>query len=100
MQQQSLPGLASGGRLRPAMIAGGGLYWIRTQGRPQYEYTLCDQAGPLPVVVRHCGHPTALWPYYIEAHGRMVVAPNGRGFRHVVDARQAAVLLHHKETNP
>ena len=34
-------------------------------------------------MVKHCGHPTANWPYYIEQPGRTetIVSFNGRGFR-------------------
>jgi hypothetical protein len=41
--------------------------------------------------VRHCGHPTALWPYSGETpEGRMILAPTGRGFS-TLNAAQAAV---------
>lgn len=41
--------------------------------------------------VRHCGHPTANWPYYaVDMEGRMVLASNGRGFR-TLDEAQAEV---------
>lgn len=32
--------------------------------------------------IRHCGHPTALWPYYLiePSSGRSVVSHNGMGF--------------------
>jgi hypothetical protein len=30
--------------------------------------------------IEHCGHPTALWPYALYDHGRMVLAPNGRAW--------------------
>lgn len=40
-------------------------------------------------VVRHCGHPTANFPYYIETpRGRHIYAPNGRGFQLLKDAKQ------------
>ncbi len=44
--------------------------------------------------IRHCGHPTALWPYQLSAPaghpvaGRVVVSFNGYGFR-----TKAAALL-------
>jgi hypothetical protein len=39
-------------------------------------------------LVRHCGHPTALFPYYIQTtEGQMIVAPNGRGFTHLALAQ-------------
>jgi hypothetical protein len=42
--------------------------------------------------VHHCGHPTALFPYYVEApDGRSFIAANGRGFMHLA-AANAAIL--------
>lgn len=44
-------------------------------------------------LVRHCGHPTANWPYYAQdpAHGeaRVVVAQSGYAFRRLADALEA-----------
>jgi hypothetical protein len=41
--------------------------------------------------VRHCGHPTANWPYYAESpeFPEMVVTHNGRGWRTAELARAA-----------
>lgn len=42
--------------------------------------------------VRHCGHPTANYPYHAEdpAHpGILVVERDGRGFRNLAQARAA-----------
>lgn len=39
--------------------------------------------------VKHCGHPTANWPYHAadpEHPGRVVVTHNGKGFRKLADA--------------
>jgi hypothetical protein len=37
--------------------------------------------------VRHCGHPTANWPYYATSPGGQVLADTtGRGFRLLADA--------------
>jgi len=46
----------------------------------------------LDVWVIHCGHPTALWPYYIEAFfaDDIIVSPNGHGFRYLEDAKLGA----------
>jgi hypothetical protein len=45
-------------------------------------------------VVLHCGHPTALWPYYgLKPDGRMILAPNGRGFRFLKDALSATAAV-------
>jgi hypothetical protein len=58
--------------------------WTKAQeGRWDYRATIYR--------VRHCGHPTSLWPYYGEApDGRMILTPSGRGFR-TLNAAQAAV---------
>ena len=43
--------------------------------------------------VRHCCHPTANFPYFIEcADGSLIFAPNGRGFQ-----RLALAKLHVEE---
>lgn len=43
--------------------------------------------------VEHCGHPTANYPYHGETpSGEMLVASNGRGFRHLHDAMFAVAL--------
>lgn len=42
--------------------------------------------------VRHCGHPTANYPYYgipPRDGEEMLLAPNGRGFRLLKDALRA-----------
>ena len=44
---------------------------------------------PSGYVVRHCGHPTANFPYYIETpEGANIYAPNGRGFQRLDLAKQ------------
>jgi hypothetical protein len=44
---------------------------------------------PTGWTVRHCGHPTANFPYYIETpDGRRVLAPNGRGFQRLELAKK------------
>ncbi len=98
-EQQRLPGFAPGGKLRRCYDAGGGLYWQPIARPPQTAWQLHDQAGALDVVVRHCGHPTALWPYYAEIGGRMHIAPNGRGFVHADTARRAAVDIYKTEAS-
>ncbi len=61
-----------------------------TKGR-RYQLTLAD-SGDVEVWVIHCGHPTALWPYYIQAFfsPTMILAPNGSGFAYLRDAKLAA----------
>ena len=40
--------------------------------------------------VRHCGHPTALWPYYGQTpRTDLLIAPNGRGLRTLNQAQLA-----------
>jgi len=44
--------------------------------------------------VVHCGHPTANWPWFIEApdEGTRYVSPGGRGFMDRLDAMRFAEL--------
>ena len=44
--------------------------------------------------VHHCGHPTALWPYYgvPPGGGPMLLAANGHGFSRLVLAQEACEL--------
>jgi hypothetical protein len=55
-------------------------------------------------VVIHCGHPTALWPYYIVTPaGETVLAPSGRGFRYLAVAKaevERRANTTAKENNP
>jgi len=45
--------------------------------------------------VRHCGHPTAIHPYFAEdPDGRMVVHANGHGFDTLLQAMSAVEQLH------
>jgi len=38
--------------------------------------------------VRHCGHPTAIWPYHGETpESALVLAANGRGFQLLAQAQ-------------
>lgn len=50
-------------------------------------------AGPTGVIVNHCGHPTAIYPYTVELPWEpwQLLAPNGKGFMHLMDAKNAAV---------
>lgn len=43
--------------------------------------------------IQHCGHPTALYPYYMEhagLPGRILMSHNGMGFTDIKAARQMA----------
>lgn len=100
MRQQGLPGLEPGGRLRPQDDAGGGLYWIRVCGPPAAQYHLQSKAGDWTgYAVHHCGGNRPLYPYYITKAGQpgMRLAPNGRGFVHLADAKARAVEIYHEE---
>lgn len=71
--------------------------WIAWGTKPARHYQLVRAGSPVDVFVHHCGHPTAIWPYYItrdaDGRGDMTLAPNGRGFRLLTDAKAAAVAL-------
>lgn len=44
---------------------------------------------PSGMVVIHCGHPTANFPYYIQTpRGASIFAPNGRGFQRLALAKE------------
>lgn len=46
--------------------------------------------------VQHCGHPTALWPYYMQPPGQQhlaVVSHNGMGFTSLRVAQQVTEEL-------
>lgn len=58
--------------------------WTREIEAVFPSYTLGDTRWR----VCHCGHPTALLPYYgVRPDGRMVLAPNGRAFQYLWDAQ-------------
>lgn len=41
--------------------------------------------------IQHCGHPTALWPYYLISPDGLhpIVSHNGRGFRNLAASKAA-----------
>ena len=61
--------------------------------RYQMSVTPDDGRGhtELEIWVIHCGHPTAVWPYYGEAYfaDTMFLGPTGRGFQYLDDAKDA-----------
>jgi hypothetical protein len=80
------------------MDAGKPLTWYRygpACGR-RYQLQIGGESAGLTII--HCGHPTANWPYYIEAEWltEIVVMPNGRGFPRLAPAKEAALALYHK----
>jgi hypothetical protein len=78
--------------------AGEALTWFRYGPDCGRSYELQKGSEYAGMAVKHCGHPTANWPYYIEAawHHRMILAPNGHGFRLLAEAKQAAVEIYHR----
>ncbi len=72
--------------------------WKAWGMRPGRHYQLLYLGEETDVYVHHCGHPTALWPYYITrtecGRGPMTLAPNGHGFQCLVDAKKAAIQLY------
>lgn len=67
--------------------------WQRTEGRPGKKGG--SWAHPSGWTVHHCGHPTALWPYYLrDPDGTMVVSHNGHGFVQRAWALEVAEGLH------
>lgn len=65
--------------------------WIRLGdiiGDPKFATHLHSASG---WTVKHCGHPTANYPYYcVSPAGRTLIAPNGRGFTLLKLAKAAA----------
>ena len=68
------------------------MIWTGYGQKPGRWYDL-TVGGRIVARVRHCGHPTANWPYYIDADP-IIVASNGHGFRLLVEAKQAAESLY------
>ena len=65
----------------PAELGSKGIIHIHTPSRMQ---------------VHHCGHPTANFPYFILdiQNERRILAPNGRGFQRLNEAKQHVEHLH------
>jgi len=71
--------------------------WRAWGTRPGRHYQLILFERDTNIYIHHCGHPTALWPYYIthdaEGAGPMTLAPNGHGFRTLALAKETAMAL-------
>jgi hypothetical protein len=68
--------------------------WTRTAGSYKGQVYFTHDSG---WTVRHCGHPTANWPYFIQ-HPRLhagceVVSFNGRGFKSAEIARSVVEMI-------
>jgi hypothetical protein len=68
--------------------------WRAWGSRPGRHYQLLFVGEGTNVYVHHCGHPTAIYPYYIsrreDGQGPMTLAPNGHGFMSLNAAKEAA----------
>lgn len=88
-------------RMGTAMARSGNFTWRAWGMRPGRHYQLLSHDEDTNVYVQHCGHPTALWPYYISRHadgkGPMTLAPNGHGFMSLKDAKEATIQLYRSE---
>lgn len=71
--------------------------WRAWGVRPGRHYQLIVHGEQTNIYVHHCGHPTAIWPYYIsrraDGKGPMILAPNGHGFMTLKAAQEAALAL-------
>src|SRR5574340_761229 len=69
--------------------------WQATGSKCSRRYTLFVDGRLAGVRVCHCGHPTALWPYYIETADTewIFIAPTGRAFHDVATAKEHALAL-------
>ena len=77
--------------------------WRAWGVKPGRHYQLLFVGEETDVYVHHCGHPTAIWPYFIcrnaDGKGPMILAPNGHGFMSLNDAKEAALALYLKESH-
>ena len=73
----------------------GSITWRAWGVRPGRHYQLIVRGEETDIYVHHCGHPTAIWPYYInrsaDGRGTMILAPNGHGFMTLKEAQEAAL---------
>lgn len=79
------------------MAMASSITWRAWGVRPGRHYQLIVRAEETDIYVHHCGHPTAIWPYYIsrsdDGKGPMILAPNGHGFMTLKEAQEAALAL-------
>lgn len=59
--------------------------WVGHKGPYGRNTSWTNEAFP-GVVIRHCGHPTALWPYYIEGRKHL----HSHTYRTLAEAQAAA----------
>lgn len=66
--------------------------WLAHPG-PWYGRTMAWTRPDMPgLAVRHCGHPTALYPYYVTI-GQSMEARDPHPLRTLAEAKAAAVTL-------
>jgi hypothetical protein len=104
MEQAAL--FEGGGKARKSRLPGGWAPDPRARGA--YGNLAWRSPSHPNVVIRHCGHPTALWPYYVEApqlvgtpivtYGRLLTAilavENGEAFENTPGAAGGKAGLH------
>ena len=74
--------------------------WERQAGFLSKMHTTWTHT-PSGWIIRHCGHPTANFPYYIETQrGSHLYAPNGRGFQRLDLAKARVEQLWAGEPTP
>lgn len=80
-----------------------GIDWIKTTGPLGHQtcgahYAMTLDGEPTGYVIKHCGHPTANWPYYIvRPDGQEMYSGGiglGYGFRRLAEAKAAAIADH------
>lgn len=88
-----LDGVACEVRLppRPSRVRAGWERIVPPGARPDSKLDAIYRHVASGIEIRHCGHPTANFPYLIYGpNGKTFVAPNGRGYMRLTEA-QAAV---------
>lgn len=69
--------------------------WERIEGAAGGSCGATHYYGDTGWCVSHCGHPTANFPYLIfTPTGRRILAPNGRAWRLLKDAKKRVEELH------
>jgi len=80
-----------------AMAMKSNFTWRAWGVKPARHYQLLFLDESTDVYVHHCGHPTAIYPYYTshreDGQGPMTLASNGHGFMLLVEAKAAAIEL-------
>lgn len=66
--------------------------WIRQAGLYGGSNGSIHQLEGTRYFVKHCGHPTANWPWYgIRPDGSMILHPSGYAFQLLADCKAAVI---------